>query len=232
MERRVNGAKWPAPHTVLPICWSLALRCTCGHPEAGGRGGLSPLSSAHLEISNFSSGRQTFHFGLSFERKQVIYFQAKSDLSSLVSESLSLTLKVQPGSSVLLSSCPLLQKKKKWTISPRSVTRGIKSSGDGSCAHFKWLFITLMDLVRGGNPVFIHQWICSGFRWWGQEGSHKEWHIYLGARWFDKDSYSELLQQCRSGASAETRPHSSPALLPCRFTSGRSTRTPASEHTC
>lgn len=63
MERRVNAAKWPASHTVLPICWSLALRCTCGHPEAGGRGGLSPLSSAHPEISNFSSGRQTFHVG-------------------------------------------------------------------------------------------------------------------------------------------------------------------------
>lgn len=107
MERRVNGAKWPVPHTVLPICWSLALRCTCGHPEAGSRGGLSPLSSAHPEISNFSSGRQTFHFGLSFERKQVIYFfQAKSDLSSPLSESLSLTLQVQPGSSVLPSSRP------------------------------------------------------------------------------------------------------------------------------
>lgn len=104
MERRVNGAKWPAPHTVLPICWSLALRCTCGHPEAGGRGGLSPLSSAHPEISNFSSGRQTFHFGLSFERKQVIYFQVKSDLSSLLSESLSLTLQAQTGSSVLSPS--------------------------------------------------------------------------------------------------------------------------------
>lgn len=69
MERRVNAAKWPASHTVLPICWSLALRCTCGHPEAGGRGGLSPLSSAHPEISNFSSGRQTFHVGPFFGKK-------------------------------------------------------------------------------------------------------------------------------------------------------------------
>lgn len=114
MERPVNGAKWHAPHTVPPICWSLALRSTCGHPEAGGRGGLSPLSSAHPQISNFSSGRQTFHFGLSFERKQVIYFQAKSDLSSLLSKSLSLTPQVQPGSSVLpLPPPPFPSKKKK-----------------------------------------------------------------------------------------------------------------------
>lgn len=225
MERRMNGAKWPAPHTVLPICWSLALRCTCGHPEAGGRGGLSPLSSAHLQISNFSSGRQTF-------KRWPFFWKKTSDLLSGEIRSFLGAVRKPffdiAGSTWIVCLAP---PQKKWTISLRSVTRGIKSSGDGSCAHFKWLFITLMDLVRGGNPVFIHQWICSGFRWWGQEGSHKEWHIYLGARWFDKDSYSELLQQCRSGASAETRPHSSPAPRPRRFTSGRPTHTPPSGDT-
>lgn len=88
MERRVNAAKWPASHTVLPICLSLALRRTCGHPEAGGRGGLSPLSSAGAsrDFKLFLGEADFPRWPFCFERKRVINFQAKSDLSSPLSE--------------------------------------------------------------------------------------------------------------------------------------------------
>lgn len=49
LESMPNGRH----HTVLPICWSLAPKRTCGHPEAFGRGGLSLLSAAHHRVPNF-----------------------------------------------------------------------------------------------------------------------------------------------------------------------------------
>lgn len=50
------------------------------------------------------------------------------------------------------------------------------------------MFITLMDLLgRGILFLFSNESIQDS------DGSYKDWHIYHRARWFDKDSYSELL---------------------------------------
>lgn len=46
-----------------------------------------------------------------------------------------------------------------------------------------------MDLL-GGGILFLF----SNESVQDSDGGHKEWHIYLQARWFDKDSHSELLQ--------------------------------------
>jgi len=62
------------------------------------------------------------------------------------------------------------------------------------CTHFKWLFITLMDLLgRGILFLFSYESVQDS------DGGHKEWHIYLQARWFDKDSHGELLQHAGRG---------------------------------
>lgn len=46
-----------------------------------------------------------------------------------------------------------------------------------------------MDLLGAGILIlFLNEPVQDS------DGAHKEWHIYLYARWFDKDSYSELLQ--------------------------------------
>lgn len=51
-----------------------------------------------------------------------------------------------------------------------------------------------MDLLGGGiRFLFSNESVQDS------DGGHKEWHIYLLVRWFDKDSYSELLQRTGQG---------------------------------
>lgn len=70
-----------------------------------------------------------------------------------------------------------------------------------------------MDLLGGGILFsFSYESVQDS------DGGHKEWHIYLQARWFDKDSYSELLQHAGWGASGEAVLH--PSLLYYIYTDG------------
>lgn len=49
-----------------------------------------------------------------------------------------------------------------------------------------------MDLLGAGILIlFLNQPVQDS------DGARKERHIYLYARWFDKDSYSELLQRAQ-----------------------------------
>lgn len=58
--------------------------------------------------------------------------------------------------------------------------------------HVKWFFIILMDLLGAGILIlFLNEPVQDS------DGAHKERHIYLYASWFDKDSYSELLQRAQ-----------------------------------
>lgn len=181
-------------HTVLPICWSLALKCTCGHPEACGRGGLSLLSTAHQWISNFSWGRwisPAFCVWLKTNIRvcclAAIYkHKHTDDFFFFLIVNISHAFFFCP-TLTAVSSLPALGRTVKGLLKQNYQTHKVKCQQ--LCTHFKWLFITLMDLlVVGILFLFSNESVQHS------DGGHKEWHIYLQARWFDKDSHSELLQ--------------------------------------
>lgn len=79
-----------------------------------------------------------------------------------------------------------------------SEAASLNASGSGMqsehelCTHVKWFFITLMDLLGAGILIlFLNEPVQDC------DGAHKVRHIYLYASWFDKDSYSELLQRAQ-----------------------------------
>lgn len=168
-------------HTVLPICWSLALKCTCRH--AGACGGVlyhcTPMDQTSTWWSRFSS---------------YLFLWPTTNFATMPPLKNNYIISLLSMNEWHIHFLRTLQKNQIKTaeLTVKATSKRItkhKVKCHELCTQFKWLFITLMDLL-GRRILFLF----SNESVQEPDRGHKEWHIYLQARWFDKDRLGELLQ--------------------------------------